>query len=292
MLGVKKTFSESALPTTIYDVAKKRIRIFPNAAARRLIYNKTYNIALIVSDIANPAFSGLIKGFQFIANQQQYGVFLFDKEERVEKEITIFEMLVERRMDGINIAAPRMRNSHPIDFSHKKIPVVLYNRRSSNKDFSSILINEYHSALKVVSYLMELGHRRIGFISGPVRFESCINKYKGYRAGIKKHGLSLDEKLVAIGDATPTGGFRATQRLLSSKNPPTAVFVFDDYSALGVYEFAYQRGIQIPDNLSIIESDDIFCARLLNPPLDTLSILYYQVGNLLATTLFRIIKGR
>ena len=271
--------------------AIKELRFFPNAAARSLIHNKTHNLALVISDIANPSYSDLIKGVQFIANQDKYAVFLFDAEEKAEKELNILDMLFEKRIDGIMIAAPRVSNRKLIEFANRKIPMVLYNRGSKNKDLFSIMINDSSGAFRAVSYLIELGHRRIGFITGPIRSESCHAKYKGYKAALKRYGLDFDGKLVAIGDATPKSGFKAMEKLLLLERPPTAIFVYDDYSAFGVYECIYKKGMQIPRDLSVIGSDDIFYARFLDPPLTTLNIPYYKIGTRLARTIISFLKG-
>lgn len=268
----------------------EELKYHPNASARALVSKKTCDLAVIVSDITNPSYADLIKGIQSTANKNHYGVFFFDAEENVEKEINLFKILFERKVDGIIVAAPRMSNNRLNEFSHYNIPIILYNRTADTSNFYSVIINDVGGAYAAISHLCDEGHERIGLITGPIRSESTQAKYKGYKKALKRHGLEFRKELVSIGNATPHGGYKAMKKLMSLAHPPSAVFVYDDFSALGAYDCIYNAGLRIPEDISVIGSDDVYFARFLQPPLTTLHIPYYRVGTKIASTMIGLLN--
>jgi LacI family transcriptional regulator len=143
-----------------------------------------------------------------------------------------------------------------------------------------------------VEHLIQLGHRRIGFIQGAEGTPSSLKRRAGYRAALEQAGLLVDESLLVPGDYTQSGGRRAMAALLEQPDPPTAVFCANDLSAFGAIEAAQLRGYAIPTDLSIVGFDDIDEAATSSPPLTTISQPPRLVGTVTAETLIERLAGR
>jgi LacI family transcriptional regulator len=115
----------------------------------------------------------------------------------------------------------------------------------------------HQGALDAMEYLLALGHRRIGFISGRAELESSNRRYRGYCDALERAGILFDEALVGCGDYTTETAAKCTQALLSLNNPPTAIFASNDQAAMGVFQVALERGMRIPEDLSVVGFDNI-----------------------------------
>jgi LacI family transcriptional regulator len=147
----------------------------------------------------------------------------------------------------------------------------------------------YHGALDVMEYLIGLGHRRIGFISGRAEIGSAQRRLKGYRDALVNAGIEVDEKLIADGDFTQKSGHECTRQLLSLDNPPTAIFAANDQSAIGVFEAAEALGVRIPSDLSIVGFDNISEAKYMG--LTTVDQFLEDMGYVAVQMLIKLING-
>lgn len=143
--------------------------------------------------------------------------------------------------------------------------------------------------LSATEYLIQLGHRRIGFVEGRPELWCSRARLDGYRAGLETGGLSVDPALVAPAEFTYESGFRAGQRLFAGDDHPTAVFVSSDQMALGVYEALRQRGLRVPDDVSVVGFDDLPEARWSSPPLTTVRQPLADMGRLAVRTVHRLV---
>jgi LacI family transcriptional regulator, xylobiose transport system transcriptional regulator len=137
-------------------------------------------------------------------------------------------------------------------------------------DVASIGSANWSGGFAAAQHLIELGHRRIGVISGPEDMLCSVARVDGYRSALDRAGIGFDPELVSVGDFHVTGGRSGAERLLDLEEPPTAIFAGSDLQAVGVYEAARPRGIRIPDDLSVVGYDDLRLARWAGPPLTTI----------------------
>ena len=128
---------------------------------------------------------------------------------------------------------------------------------ASNPNYPAVHATNYQGAMEAMDYLLGLGHKRIGFISGRAELESSNRRFMGYRASLEKAGVPIDEKLIASGDYTTAMGIQCARELLALDHPPTAIFASNDQMAMGVFQVAEEFGIRIPDDLSVIGFDNI-----------------------------------
>lgn len=150
-----------------------------------------------------------------------------------------------------------------------------------------VVYEDYKGAAEVADHLVELGHRRIGYIAGTPQYKSAQERRRGFADGLARHGLSLDPELSAQGAYTFESGQECAEKLLSMANPPTAIFASNDEMAAGVYRIAYQKGIAIPQDLTVVGFDDSQLASRLCPALSTVRSPVRDMGRVAAEKLIQ-----
>lgn len=158
--------------------------------------------------------------------------------------------------------------------SSRAIPYVIVDPVGQvSADALGVGIDNWTSGLNATEYLLSLGHTRIGVITGPQQAQSSQARLSGYMAALQRRGIEVDWELIAVGDYLPDRAFAAACTLLDlpKRKRPTAIFAFNDLSAVSVYRAARQRGIDLPERLSVIGFDDVYPAAYLHPALTTVT---------------------
>ncbi len=193
-------------------------------------------------------------------------------------------------VDGVIISCfPRIENIvHEIN---QHVPVVVMDNSSSDKTIPSIIIDNFNAVSSSVDYLYSLGHKRIGFMTGLDDSDVGKNRYAGYQNGLSNHGIKLNEKLVFRGDYSFESGSNGANYFLSLKNPPTAIICANDAMAIAMIREATQRGLSVPDDISIMGFDDISVASHITPPLTTVAAPIEEITELALKMLISLING-
>lgn len=160
----------------------------------------------------------------------------------------------------------------------KDVPTVLLNCHAEPRRHVSVVPGEVAGGFSATAHLTGLGHRRIGFINGEPWMEASVDRLKGYKQALATADIAYDETLVRNGDWLPLRGYEAGLELLALDPPPTAIFCANDLMAIGVLEAAYERGFRVPEDLSVMGYDDQELARYTHPPLSTLVLPNYEMG--------------
>ncbi len=160
----------------------------------------------------------------------------------------------------------------------KGIPTVLLNCYTEPRQHTAIVPGEVAGGFSATAHLTALGHKRIGFINGEPWMDAAVDRLKGYKQALATADIAFNENLVRNGDWLPLRGYEAGLELLSLANPPTAIFCGNDLMAIGVMEAAAERGLRVPDDLSVMGYDDQELARYTHPPLSTLVLPNYEMG--------------
>jgi LacI family transcriptional regulator len=160
---------------------------------------------------------------------------------------------------------------------------------ASNPNYPSVHATNYQGALDAMEYLIGLGHRRIGHISGRSELESSNRRLMGYRDALRKTGIPVEEQLIVSGDYTTETAVRCARELLSLSNPPTAIFASNDQTAIGVYQVAQELGLKIPGDLSVVGFDNISESRYMG--LTTVDQFISEMGYVATQMLFKLING-
>lgn len=174
----------------------------------------------------------------------------------------------------------------------RALPLVLLNCHCPDKSAPAIVPAEVAGAFAATRYLIERGHRRIGFINGEPWMEASKDRLKGYRQALAAADIAFDASLVRSGDWLPLQGHQLAGELLASPSPPTAIFCGNDLMAMGALEAASQRGLKVPDDLSIMGYDDQELARYTHPPLTTLVLPNYEMGRRAVETLIALAAAK
>jgi LacI family transcriptional regulator len=262
----------------VYKAAAE-LRYKPHAPARSLKSNKTKTVGLMIADIANYYYAQLASGVLDCAKKLGYHVILCATDEDPVMEQSYLQVLMESRADGI-IAIPTGNNhklwKEAVDLGTQ---LVLVDREiSSISDVDVVLVDNVKGSFDATSYLISLGHERIGLLNGPISTTTGKGRLKGYYNAYEEAKLPIDQNLIEIIDYKGGSGFQATKNLLSLENPPTAIFatnnVFGEASLIAIRE----KGLKIPNDISLIIFDDVPWATLTTPSISVVSQPTYEIG--------------
>lgn len=262
-----------------------------NGSARQLRTGSTQSIALMVLDVSNPFFTEVARGVEAAASKHGYLVILCNSNKSPDKEQGYLRTLEEQRVAGVLIV-PTTGNTPRFQFARagrrSGMAVVLLDRASGDAEICSVSVDDVYGGELAGHHLLELGHRRIAYIHGPLTTGQYTDRLQGLRQAIVAVGLDPDSVITSIGveKDTPTGGKASVEELLAMADRPTALCCGNDYLAMGVmYELA-RRGFSIPSDFSLIGYDDIDLAPMLVTPLTTIRQPKYDLGYAAAELLF------
>jgi DNA-binding LacI/PurR family transcriptional regulator len=220
-----------------------------------------------VTSIADPFNGEVVAGIEELANEQGYTVILANSNADPDREVAVVRSFQARRVDGILVASSRVGALHTPLLSELQVPIVLLNNQHPSAFVHSVRFDNETGAYEAVRHLVELGHQDIAYVGDRFGLHSDSERYAGYSRMMTQAGLIVNEGYVIHADGKPAAARLAAQQLFSSKTMPTAVFCYNDMTALGVLSEAALNGITVPGDLSVIGFDDIFFASYLNPPL-------------------------
>jgi len=259
-----------------------------NLAARSMRSRKKNLLGLIMPDIAYPFAIEVMKGVNRAIAESEFDLLVYTtgdvrKSGRASHERKYVSLLTNSISDGVILVAPVAEELN-VD-----APIVSIDPLASNPNFPSVHATNYDGALEAMDYLIGLGHRRIGFITGRAELESANRRLKGYRDALEKAGIGVDEQLIAPGDYTTETGVNSARQLLALEKPPTAIFASNDQMAVGVYQVAEELGVKIPDDLSVVGFDNITESKYLG--LTTVDQFISEMGYVATQMLIKIING-
>ncbi|MGN9845793.1 LacI family DNA-binding transcriptional regulator [Nonomuraea sp. H19] len=214
----------------------------------------------------------IIKGVEEVAREHQLMVAVSELQHQQATEQGWLEGVLRRRPTGIGVIAvfSSLNEAEREQLARREIPLVLLDPADApGRGTPLVSAGNWNGGLVATRHLLELGHRRIGIITGPDYALSGRARFDGYRTALDMAGVPADPGLVACGDFLIEGGMAAAQRLLRLPDPPTAIFATNDGQAIGVYHAARRLGLRIPDDLSVVGFDDLPSVRWATPPLTT-----------------------
>ncbi|HEX4747911.1 MAG TPA: LacI family DNA-binding transcriptional regulator [Bryobacteraceae bacterium] len=273
----------------IQQIARER-GYAASAVARSLVTRKTHTIGVVVTSIADPFNGEIVEGLDEVAHAHGYSIILAMSQANADQEIAVVQSFRERRVDGIIVASSRVGSLYLPLLSEMQIPIVLLNNQSPRTLAHSVTIDNVDGAYQATTHLIGLGHTRIGYLADQFGLQSDSERLKGYKKALKEGGLPFLSELVAAGDGKTNGAREAATKLLPIA-AATAVFCYNDMSALGVLEAASEVGLRIPEDLSVVGFDDIFFAKHLLPPLTTVRQPKREIGQAAMSRLVGLLAG-
>jgi len=241
-----------------------------NAVARGLVTRRTRTIGAVVTTIADPFIGEVVSGIEEMANDHGYSVFVANCMADPEREIRVVDSFQERRVDGILVTSSRVGALYMPLLSQLKVPIVLINNQHPSEFVHSVTIDNIPASRKAVQHLVELGHQRIAYIGDQFGFQSDTERFAGYREALESADFPFSPELVVHGDGRPEGGRQAVEKLLALPTLPSAVFCYNDMSAIGALSGIRCHGLRVPEDISLVGFDDLFIASYSDPPLTTI----------------------
>lgn len=271
----------------------------PNAIAQSLQTQQSSTIGLVVTSIADPFFGDVVKGVEEVARAAHFSVLLSASYNDPLEATDIIETYHRRRVDGILIASSRIAANGSHRVPHIRIPTVLINSQGELQanQLHRVAVDDYRGALLAVDHLIRLGHRAIGYLGSKSRPGSNRQRRQGYIDALEHAGIQRQSAWVihppcdeASQDEDISMGRNALPDLLDAG--VTAVFCYNDMIAIGLLRACYEKGVVVPQDLSIIGFDDIQIASCMEPPLTTIHQPRVELGRLATQVLLDLLSGR
>jgi LacI family transcriptional regulator len=269
--------------------AVTELNYYPNSHARALVSGRSRLIGLIVSDITNPFFPELIRSFQDLATQKHYDLLLTSTDYLTSRMTECLRHMLERKVDGVAMMTSEMDLGLIKELSKRNVPIVFMDVGQMGPRMSHVAIDYGNGIRQAVDHVVELGHRNIAFITGPLDLHSARTRRQAFVDQLRRHGLEPDRKLIKEGTHTADGGEKAMATLLKVAKLPTAVVCSNDWTAIGALHAAHAAGLRVPEDLSLVGFDDIPLARYTNPSLTTVRMSAGDVGATAFDALYRLI---
>lgn len=247
----------------------------PNKIAQGLATKRTYTLGVVVMDIADPFVAEMVRAIDKTALDYGYSLILSNCGADPHRELAAITALHQQRVDGIIVPDPYLTDSSLPLLEEMGVPVILVSRRGYRY---SVGTDHVAAGREAVNYLLDLGHERIAYISGTWARDESQERQSGYEQALLARGISPELTVVIERDAWPEVGSQGLERLLNLPQLPSAVFCFNDLTALGVIGAAHAAGLRVPDDLSVIGYDDISLAPHLTPPLTTMAQQKEQIS--------------
>lgn len=257
---------------------------YPNPQARSLTSGRTQNIALLIPDITNPFFFDLFRGTQVQARARGYFQFVVNTEESAGVEAAYLSEM-GKSVDGVVVAASRLSDDELIAAA-KLMPIVTINRDISG--VPSVIIDTPAAMVQALDHLVSLGHTSVAYLAGPASSWSSRKRWRALQQAARSRGVQCQN----IGPFSPTVQAGAAAADTAIHRGVTACIFFNDLLAIGALQRFVERGMKVPDDMSVVGCDDIFGADFCNPPLTTLTAPIDQAGRVATDMLMGAIQDR
>jgi LacI family repressor for deo operon, udp, cdd, tsx, nupC, and nupG len=249
----------------------------PNAMASSLRRKRSDTLLVVIPNLHNPFYSGVVEGVERIADREGLRILLGETRGEQHRLDIYADMLAKKQADGM-ILLGEMVPTGMDAAAHLKNRIVMACEYPADVRVPRVRIDNERAAHEAVGYLATLGHRRIASITGPADGTLGRKRQQGYVSALKEQGLEFDERLVGEGTFEFESGVIAMQRLLCLRDSPTAVFCANDEMAIGAMQALWQAGLQVPADCSVIGFDDIRFAAYSSPPLTTVAQPTVEIG--------------
>jgi LacI family transcriptional regulator, repressor for deo operon, udp, cdd, tsx, nupC, and nupG len=244
----------------------------PNISARNLRVRKTMVVLVAVPDIANPFFAEVLQGIDDTLSAAGYGLIIANLAGPPEKEARYVDLVCAGQADGVLLLCGHVMRSAARDLRDAHVPLVAVCESIPGAAFPQVTIDNVFAAREAVRHLIDLGHTRIAYLTGPKSNILERQRFEGYARALRGVGIAVDDGLILPGDFTFRTGVEAGQALLAHTpvTRPTALFAANDEMAIGLIKTVHAAGLQVPEDLSVVGFDGIAYADYCEPTLTTI----------------------
>lgn len=264
-----------------------------NHAARHLRKGQSGLIDLVIMRLEGGYDLGIMHGVQDVLEESGLRLVIFATNENETIERLWLRRMLDQSSDGVLLLLPYERIGIANALMAQNIPfVAIGDRNEPTTVFPTIGSTIWLGGYTATQYLISLGHRRIGIITGPLHLTTSRARLAGYREALERAGIPIDPSLICEGNYLLGDGLTQATALIDLPEPPTAIFAGNDAQATGVYQALYRRNIRIPDAMSVIGFDDVTYTAQMSPPLTTIHQPLVEMGRMAANMLLRLISGQ
>ncbi|MGC9404210.1 MULTISPECIES: HTH-type transcriptional repressor PurR [Vibrio] len=273
--------------------AVEELNYAPSAVARSLKCNTTRTIGMLVTQSTNLFFSEVIDGVESYCYRQGYTLILCNTGGIYEKQRDYIRMLAEKRVDGILVMCSDLTEElrEMLD-RHSTIPKVVMDWGPESSQADKIIDNSEEGGYLATKYLIDKGHKDIACLSGHFEKAACQERILGFKRALTEANLKIDEDWILEGNFECDTAVLAADQIAAMDNKPTAIFCFNDTMALGLISRLGQKGINVPNDISVIGYDNIELAEYFSPPLTTVHQPKRRVGKNAFEILLERIKDK
>lgn len=268
--------------------AVRELSYFKNVHAKRLATGRSDLFGLVISEISNPFFPEIIRGYQATAWSRGFDVLLCNTEYDLERTKVVMRKLRESDVRGVAVVTSAVDRAMASELTAAGIPLVFCNADRASKLVGNINIEYEQGAEKAIQHVAELGHRRSAVIAGPATNRTAVTIKNALVSGLTARGLK--PVCVLESNYRVDAGASAVREVLSRPEIPTVIFCGNDLIAMGAMAALEESGVRVPEDVSVIGIDDIFFAFLARPPLTTISVPREQLGVMAFEALERMLK--
>ncbi|EGR0891457.1 substrate-binding domain-containing protein [Vibrio cholerae] len=266
--------------------AAQQLNYAPSALARSLKMNRTKTIGMLVTTSTNPFFGEVVKGVERSCYHQGYNLILCNTEGDNQRMKASINTLLQKRVDGLLLMCSTLEGERLDVFDrYPDIPIVVMDWGPILFASDKIQDNSLQGGYMAAKHLIECGHKEIGCITGPLIRHQAQMRYEGYKRALAEAGIAINPDWIVESDFECEGGYQAFEKLYQRGKLPSALFVSNDMMAMGVIQAASQRGLRVPDDLSLIGYDDVHIAKFMTPALTTIHQPKYRLGKAAIDTL-------
>lgn len=250
----------------------------PNLIAQSLNSQRTHTIGMLVTSVTDPVVMDIMEGAEDIAQENGYCIFMSQSRNDPMREVNVVNTFQRRRVDGVIVVASRTGDKYRLALEKIQVPLVLLDNEEVNDSHPAVNADNDGGACLAVNHLLQMGHRRIGYIGATDRRLTNLKRLRGYRQSLEQAQIEIDPSWIINPEATDDlqRGQIGLEHCL--KAGVTAIFCYNDQIAISVLNGCYHKGIAVPQQLSIVGFDDVRPASYVNPPLTTVRQPLQKMG--------------
>ena len=262
----------------------------PNEIARELVTNTSRVIGLLIPDIMNNYYAEIISGIDEIATKKGFTLLLYITNEDPKKTVTYINEMIRRRVDGLVLLSIILNDNELIKKMKRSAAVVSVEADIDGID--RIGVDNEKGTYEVIRHLLNYGHKKIGFLGYQFHHHSLGQRLNGFKRAITDYGIEIQDEYIIEREPTGNPGYEMAKHILDLPEPPTAIHCMNEYIAEGVYLAVRERGMRIPEDISISSFDGLSISRIMYPRLTTAAMPIRQMGELAMEILFKNIEQR
>jgi LacI family transcriptional regulator len=271
--------------------AVQRLGFVANRQARSLAGGKSNSIGVLVPDLGTGYIGEIIRGIDAELSLKGLDLILYTTHRTASKEANYVANLAKGMVDGLLLVLPRSPADYIGTLTIRNFPFVLIDHQGTGRDCPAVGATNWQGAYNATEYLIKLGHKRIGFITGSMDLSCSEDRLDGYRSALRTHHIPDAPELIYEGTFFQPDGYAGTCALLDIDDPPTAIFASNDVMALGAMDAVRSHSLRVPEDISILGFDDIPQAALVRPTLTTVRQPLEQMGRVATQMLLDMLKN-